>query len=110
LRALLKTLRPGVDIDRLLKGEANPVEARLTGDAKALPSVDVHEVRGALLKLLDHLVASRQYKLLRGRLTINGKVVLDPRELESLRRTTNLSEEEWGGRYGEGEAGSKHGG
>lgn len=109
LRALLKGLRPGVDIDRLLRGDAKPTEARLTGAEKALPSVDVHEVRGALLKLIDHLVGARQYKLHRGRLTINGKVVLDPGEVEALRRTTNLSDDEWGTRYGGVDTGGPRG-
>ena len=101
LRSFLKTLKPGVDIDSAIAGAAknggqllfaaSAATALLTGDAGVSP---------ALLKLLDHLVGSRQYVLMNGRLTINKKVVLDAADLEAVRKATQLSQEAWDRRYG----------
>jgi hypothetical protein len=101
LRAVLKTLRPGVDIDGLIrKSSEPPLSEPATSALPALPrGPDKTEVGGLLLKLMDHLVSSRQYKETRGRLTINGKVVLDPRELKVYREATGLTEEAWEARY-----------
>lgn len=113
LRALLKTLRPGVDIDGLIRKASNQPSPTPAKPELPAPShgPDRREVGGLLLKLMDHLVSSRQYKQTRGRLTINAKVVLDPRELKIYREATGLTEAEWEARYGEANApkGGKHG-
>lgn len=103
LRALLKTLRPGVDIDGLIRKASEPPQPEPAKSALPAPppSPDKTEVSGLLLKLMDHLVSSRQYKETRGRLTINGKIVLDARELRTYREASGLSEESWQARYDE---------
>lgn len=109
LRSLLKSLRPGVDIDRMLRGEPAD-ETPKSFDAPQRASIaDNHELKGALLKLMDHLIGSRQYKELRGRLTINGKVVLDARALQVFTAACGLSEEEWSARYGSNSSGASNG-
>nr|CBA28352.1 hypothetical protein Csp_A06840 [Curvibacter putative symbiont of Hydra magnipapillata] len=67
----------------------------------------MNELSGLLLKLMDHMVSSRQYKETRGRLTINGKIVLDAREFRTYREASGLSEESWQARYGEKHSGSE---
>jgi hypothetical protein len=107
LRALFKTLRPGVDIDGLIRrASESALEATTTTLPAPLPGPDKNELSGLLLKLMDHLVSSRQYKETRGRLTINGKIVLDARELKIYRAASGLSEEAWQARYGEKGGGS----
>lgn len=102
-RALLKTLRPGVDVDGLIRKASAPLQPEPASSElpASSPSPDKAEVSGLLLKLMDHLVSSRQYKQTRGRLTVNGKIVLDARELRTYREATGLSEESWQSRYGE---------
>jgi hypothetical protein len=112
LRALLKTLRPGVGIDALIRKAADPPSTAPANHELPAPSTepDKKEVGGVLLKLMDHLVNSRQYRQTRRRLTINGKIVLDPRELKVYREATGLTEEAWEARYGEEEQrGGSHG-
>lgn len=108
LRTLLKTLRPGVDIDGLIRRASEPSQPKPVKSASPapLPGPDKAELSGVLLKLMDHLVSSRQYKETRGRLTINGKIVLDARELRTYREASGLSEESWQARYGEIGSGS----
>lgn len=103
LRALLKTLRPGVDIDGLIRRASEPPHPEPATPALPAPppGPDKTEVSGLLLKLMDHLVSSRQYRETRGRLTINGKIVLDARELKTYREASGLLEEAWQARYGE---------
>lgn len=103
LRALFKTLRPGVDIDGLIRrASESPQPETATPSLPAPPTgPDKNELSGLLLKLMDHLVSSRQYRETRGRLTINGKIVLDARELKTYREASGLSEEAWQARYGE---------
>lgn len=108
LRALFKTLRPGVDIDGLIRrASESPQPETATPTLPAPPSdPNKNEVRGLLLKLMDHLVSSRQYRETRGRLTINGKIVLDVRELKTYREASGLSEEAWQARYCDTEGGN----
>lgn len=103
LRALFKTLRPGLDIDGLIRrASESPQPEAATPTLPAPPlGPDKNEVSGLLLKLMDHLVSSRQYRETRGRLTINGKIVLGTRELKTYRECTGLSEKAWQARYGE---------
>lgn len=101
LRALLKSLRPGIDIDRLIRKESDATAAIMSELPKPSPGSDSIELRGLLLKLMDHLVSTRQYKGVRGRLTINGKIVLDARELKIYREASGLTDEAWQTRYGE---------
>lgn len=99
LRTLLKTLRPGVDIDGAIanatKGGqhfllASPVDAEANADKS---------IAAALLKLMDHLVGGRQYTFMKGRLTINKKVVLDAADVTAYRHGTRLAEADWCRRY-----------
>jgi hypothetical protein len=99
LRTLLKSLRPGVNIDNILLNAPKDQSQSLIEATPPRLSVNEDELRGMLLKLMDHLTGSRQYKELRGRLTINGKVVLDVQELQIFREATGLQIEEWKKRY-----------
>jgi hypothetical protein len=101
LRALLKSLRPGIDIDGLIRKESDATETTKPQPLTPSPGPDSNELRGLLLKLMDHLVSTRQYKGTRGRLTVNGKIVLDARELKIYREASGLAEEAWQTRYGE---------
>jgi hypothetical protein len=99
LRTLFKTLRPGVDIDGAIanatkRGQPFLLASPVDSEAHA----DKH-VAGALLKLMDHLVDGRQYTFIKGRLTINKKVVLDSAEVTAYRRGTGLTEADWQQRY-----------
>lgn len=99
LRTLLKTLRPGVDIDAAIGraskgGQRLLLEAPTPGDNPTNEGFSV-----ALLKLMDHLVGGRQYCFIKGRLTINKKVVLDPADVNAYREATKLSPEDWSRRY-----------
>lgn len=98
LRNLLKSLRPGIDVDGMLQRgitELKPPEP----PKLELSQVDP-EASAAILKLLTHLIGSRNYIELRGRLTINAKVVLDASEYSALRKATGISEEDWPKRFG----------
>lgn len=99
LRTLFKTLRPGVDIDGAIANAtrggqpfllASPMDAQAPADK---------QVPAALLKLMDHLVGGRQYTFIKGRLTINKKVVLEAADVAAYRRGTALTEAEWQQRY-----------
>jgi hypothetical protein len=98
LRNLLKNLSPGFDIDAALVRVAEGVAPALIEKTRQTDSVD-SEVLGVLLRLMDHLVGERQYEILRGRLTINRKVILGERELAVYRKATGLSDDEWQRRY-----------
>ena len=102
LRNLLKSLTPGLDIDnaitRVSKGQATTLI-----ESKPASTTVSDELRGMLLKLMDHLIGDRNYEQLRGRLTINHKVVMDQRELQVYRQASGLSEDEWQKRYGVGQ-------
>lgn len=102
LRSLLKSLRPGIDIDGLIRKESNATASTKPElPAPSSPGPDSNELRGLLLKLMDHLVSTRQYRGTRGRLTINGKIILDARELKIYREASGQTEEAWQARYGE---------
>lgn len=105
LRTLFKTLRPGVDLDGAIanasKGRqpfalASPLDSQAPADK---------QVAAALLKLMDHLVGGRQYTFLKGRLTINKKVVLEAADVAAYRRGSCLADADWQQRY-ETEGGS----
>lgn len=99
LRTLLKTLRPGVDIDGAIANASKGGQRLLL----AAPSSDAgpsnEGLPAALLKLMDHLVGGRQYCFIKGRLTINKKVVLDPSEVAAYRDASKLSPDDWSRRY-----------
>lgn len=101
LRALLKSLRPGIDIDRLIRKESETPSVAKNEPLRTSTDPDSIELQGLMLKLMDHLVGTRQYKGTRGRLTINGKIVLDARDLKLFREASGLTEEGWQVRYGE---------
>jgi hypothetical protein len=104
LRALFKSLRPGLDIDALIKKTSDPAFDTLslaTPPDTGLTKINAVELQGLMIKLMDHLVGTRQYKETRGRLTINGKIVLDARDLKVYCVATGLSEQAWQTRYGE---------
>lgn len=109
LRSLLKTLKPGVDIDDVLASAAkNGGQLRFSATASTALLPSDAGVPSALLKLLDHLVGSRQYVLMNGRLTINKKVILDSADVEAIRKATQLTLEGFDGRYeGQGAADAK---
>ncbi len=96
LRTLLKTLRPGVDIDRAIANASKGGQMLLLGSENS-PSND--GLPAALLKLMDHLVGSRQYCFIKGRLTINKKAILDPSDVIAYRDASKLSQEDWSRRY-----------
>jgi hypothetical protein len=100
LRALLKSLRPGIDIDGLVRSADEPAFTVKQEPSAAVKAPDMIELRGLLLKMMDHLVGTRQYKETRGRLTINGKIVLDARELQIYRDAAGVTEDVWQSRYG----------
>lgn len=99
LRTLLKTLRPGVNIDAAI-ADASKDRQRLL---LQLPSSEVIDRRGdlpsVLLKLMDHLIGDRQYCFIKGRLTVNKKIVLSAVELAVYRECSKVSEEDWLRRY-----------
>lgn len=103
LRYLLKTLAPSFDIDaalsRATKGQSVPLFEPRERQSKGTND----ELAGVLLKLMDHLVRDRQYVELRGRLAINRKVVLEPREYQAYREGCGMTQDAWRQRYGEGE-------
>jgi len=99
LRFLLKTLRPGVDIDGAI-ANASKGGKQLFLVASA-PEVGPSNPSFAttLLKLMDHLVGGRQYTFTKGRLTINKKVVLDQSDVAAYRDAAGLSLDDWARRY-----------
>jgi hypothetical protein len=98
LRTLLKTLRPGVDIDGAI-ANATKGGQRLLLAAPSPEATSNEGLPAALLKLMDHLVGGRQYCFTKGRLTINKKVVLDPSEVIAYRDASKLSPDDWSRRY-----------
>lgn len=99
LRTLLKTLRPGVDIDLAIANASKGGQRLLLAAPTAEDSPSSEDLPPALLKLMDHLVGGRQYAFTKGRLTINKKVVLDPSDVNAYRDATKLSPEGWSRRY-----------
>lgn len=99
LRHLFKSMSPGVDIDAALTRATKGQPFALASPQPAAPAIGNAELGGALLRLMDHLIRERQYVEMRGRLTINHKVVLDPRELQVYRQACGLSDAEWQQRY-----------
>lgn len=99
LRTLLKTLRPGVDIDGAIACASKGGQPFLLAAPVDSQALDDKQVAAALLKLMDHLVGSRQYAFLKGRLTINKKVVLEAADVAVYRHGTGLTEAEWQQRY-----------
>lgn len=100
LRHLLKSLSPGVDIDAALTRATKGQPIALAAPQPATKALGSAELGGALLSLMDHLVRERQYVEMRGRLTINHKAVLDPREFQVYCQACGLTEAEWQQRYG----------
>lgn len=98
LRTLFKTLRPGVDIDGAIANAAKGGQPFLLASPDAQAPAD-KQVAAALLKLIDHLVGGRQYTFLKGRLTINKKVILEASDVAAYRRGAGLTEAEWQQRY-----------
>ena len=104
LRALFKSLRPGIDIDGMIAQVSETPALSSPALPVPQPNTDPNELRGLLLKLMDHLISTRHYRQTRGRLTINGKIVLGSRELVTYRDASGLTEEAWQARYGSNEA------
>lgn len=100
LRQLFKSLSPGVDIDAALTKAAKGHPFALAPPQPTENTFCSAEISAALLCLMDHLVRDRQYVEMRGRLTINHKVVLGPSELQAYRRACGLTEDAWQKRYG----------
>lgn len=99
LRTLLKTLRPGVDIDAAIANASKGGHRLLLGAPAPDGSPSSEGLPVALLKLMDHLVGGRQYSFTNGRLTINKKVVLHPSDVIAYRDASKLSPDEWSRRY-----------
>lgn len=99
LRTLLKTLRPGVDIDGAIANASKGGERLLLAATSAETKPSNEGLPAALLKLMDHLVGGRQYCFTKGRLTINKKVVLDPHEVAAYREASKLNLDDWTRRY-----------
>lgn len=100
LRNLYKKIT-GFDIDK---------ELRKAGRDKEVPTIGGHSesslhidqaLQAVLLKLMDHLIAERQYESYRGRFVVNKKMVLSPPEYTLYRKAVGLTDEEWIKRYGE---------
>lgn len=99
LRTLFKTLRPGVDIDGAFANVTKGGQPFLLNPPSNSEPLADEQVAAALLKLMDHLVGGRQYTFLKGRLTINKKVVLEATDVAAYRRGTGLTEADWQQRY-----------
>lgn len=100
LRSLLKNLRPGVDIDSAIASSSRTGKQPLfVANTATNPVANEDDVAVALLKLMDHLVGSRQYVVVKGRLTINKKVILDAGDLLAVRNATKLTKAAWDSRY-----------
>lgn len=105
LRTLLKTLRPGVDIDAAIANASKGGQRLLLGAPAPEGRPSNEGLPSALLKLMDHLVGGRQYCFTNGRLTINKKVVLGSDDVNAYREAAKLSTEDWSRRY-DGQGGS----
>jgi hypothetical protein len=99
LRTLLKTLRPGVDIDGAIANATKGGQGLLLGAPNSGAISSNEGLPAALLKLMDHLVGDRQYCFSNGRLTINKKVVLDSSEVIAYRDACKLSFDDWSRHY-----------
>jgi hypothetical protein len=99
LRTLLKTLRPGVDIDGAIANALKGGQRLLLAAPSPEAGPSNESLPAALMKLMDHLVGGRQYCFTKGRLTINKKVVLDPSEVIAYRDAAKLSPDDWSRRY-----------
>lgn len=99
LRTLLKTLRPGVDIDGAIANASKGGQHLLLAAPSPEAGPSNESLPVALMKLMDHLVGGRQYCFTKGRLTINKKVVLDPSEVAAYRDASKLSPDDWSRRY-----------
>lgn len=99
LRKLFKTLRPGIDIDTAIASATKGGQPFLLAQPSESEAHADKHVAAALLKLMDHLVGGRQYAFMKGRLTINKKVVLEAAEVSAYRRVTGLSDADWQQRY-----------
>lgn len=98
-RSLFKSLRPGVDIDVAIANATKGGQFFLLGSPGEPSNTNAELLAFTLLKLLDHLVGSRQYSFDKGRLTINKKVILDPAQMGAYRDATKLSSTDWSNRY-----------
>lgn len=99
LRTLLKTLKPGVNIDAAIANASKGGQRLLLGAPEPAVSPTNEGLSVALMKLMDHLVGGRQYIFIKGRLTINKKVVLEAADVTACRAATKLSQEDWSRRY-----------
>lgn len=99
LRSLLKTLRPGVDIDSAIAKASKGGQQLLLAAPSGEACRSNEGLATSLLKLMDHLVGGRQYSFTKGRLTINKKIVLDASEVIAYREASSLSADEWSRRY-----------
>ncbi|MCT6721575.1 hypothetical protein [Acidovorax sp. K2F] len=100
LRTLLKSLSPGIDIDGLLRSPSKQPQDRDFNQPQNLKKIPYFiEGSNALLKLVKHLIEERNYRQINGRLTINGKIILDASEFEQIRVATGLDIEQWRSRF-----------
>lgn len=99
LRNLLANLSPGLDVDAIIRGTtpspSTAVQKNLLEDHSKISI----ELKSVIIKILDHLVGSRNYKEIRGKLTINSKIILDSQDMNILRAATGLTESQWNSRY-----------
>lgn len=98
LRTLLKNLSPGIDIDDLLRSPFEKFNGQKTGTTE-VSELTPSASSDAIIKLLKHLINERNYRLINGRLTINGKIVLSGNELDNLRMAAGLNIDEWNNRF-----------
>lgn len=99
LRSLLKSLRPGVDIDGAIANATKGAQSLVLGLSDQSSDTSNEALANCLLKLMDHLVGSRQYTFDKARLLVNKKVVLDANQTAAYRAATKLSSTDWSARY-----------
>lgn len=100
LRSLLKSLTPGVDIDRALSsGPSAKGGVDLQSGRTSVVPTDP-ELGDAILTLVKHLIGERGYEIYRQRLCINKKPVLTLSQLQSLQKAVGLNEVDWNSRFG----------
>lgn len=99
LRTLLKTMRPGFDIDTAIANASRSGRALLPSPPALEDRTSTDGLQSVLLKLMDHLVGGRQYCFIKGRLTVNKKVVLDSSEVVAYRDAAKMNPEDWSRRY-----------
>lgn len=99
LRSLLKSLRPGVDIDGAIANATKGAQMLVLGPSDQSCDASNETLANCLLKLMDHLVGSRQYTFDKGRLLVNKKVVLDAHQTAAFSAATKLSSTDWSARY-----------